>query len=164
MKKFVMIAAIVAVTAWAGTADAALGVSLLYDGSFYPGVGINFQPNGWVIDVVGDFQSIDGAGTFFGAIVNLDKIADPTADVSGLWGVTGNVGIASPDVGDGRTDLGAGVFIGGNAHLGSENFHLTGHCGVRVDLIGSQGPFDSRTDFGTFANLVFRWTGIMGGQ
>ncbi len=165
MKKLVMIVAVLAATAMAGTANAAVGISLELNDRFTPAVGINFQPSGWVIDVLAQFESVDTDHTAFGAGVRLDKLMDATADISGLWGLCADVLMTSPDAdnADSYTDFGVGAYIGGNAHIGSPNFHLVGHCGVKVNLEGKRFENDeSATNFGTFANLMFRWTGVLG--
>ncbi len=165
MKKLVIAIAALALIATTGTAHAAIGISAEFDGNFTPAVGINFQPSGWIIDVLAQFESVDTDHTAFGAGVRLDKLMDPTADVTGLWGLRADVLMTSPegDNTDSFTDFGVGAYIGGNAHVGSENFHLVGHCGVKVNIEGKRFEADeSATNFGTFANLMFRWTGVLG--
>lgn len=165
MKKLGMVLAVLFIVAGASNAEAAVGVSLEYDGSFYPGIGINFTPNTWVVDVLGRFYSVDGGGTEFGGAVRVDKLMDPTAPATGLWGLSADVLITSPDVGDSWTDFSLGGHIGASGHI-NDHFHIVGHAGVKVYLFGAAQfvDDDSRTDFGTYANLMFRWTGVFGGE
>lgn len=163
MKKLVLIVAVLVAAAWAGSANAAVGISMEFDGSFRPAVGINLQPSGWVLDLLASFGSVEKTYTQFGVGARLDKMMDAEADVTGLWGLCADVLITSPEVGDSYNDIAVGAYIGGNAHVGSDRFHLVGHTGVKVNLSGARvSGGDSSTNFGTFANLMFRWTGVFG--
>lgn len=164
MKKFAIAVAALALIATAGTAHAGMGGTMEFDGSFDPRIGINFGNAGSTIDLLAGFQSVDGVGTAITLGGRFEKLMTGGGNASPLFGVLADVAIGSPDEGDSFTDFAFGAFIGGRVEV-VEDFSLAGHMGLQAMMFGKRFDGDeSSTDFGTFANLVVRYTGLWGAK
>ncbi len=162
MKKFALAVAALALLATAGTAQAAVGVTSEFDGWVDPRIGINFGGNGTTIDILGGFNSVDGVGSIVSIGGRFERLMSGGGNASPLFGLCADVDLGSPDEGDSYTDLSFGGFIGGRVEI-VEDFSIAGHMGLKVAMNGERFEGDeSTTDFGTFANLAFRWTGLWG--
>jgi hypothetical protein len=162
MKKFAIAMAALALLATAGTAQAGVGFTSEFDGWVDPRIGINFGGNGTTIDLLGGFWSYDSEYTLIALGGRFEKLMSGGGNASPLFGLCADVELGSPDEGDSWTDLSFGGFLGGRVEI-VEDFSLAGHMGVKVMMEGERFEGDeSTTNFGTFANLTFRWTGLFG--
>lgn len=164
MKKFVIALAALALVATASTAHAGMGATLEYDGSFDPRIGINFGGNGTTIDLLGGFNSIDGLGSEIIVGGRFERAMSGSGNAVPVIGLCADVKLGSPDDDelDSYTDILFGGFLGGRVEI-VENFSVAGHMGVKVAMFGERFENDeSSTNFGTFANIALRFTGLWG--
>jgi len=164
MKKFAIAVATLALLASAGTAHAAMGATMVFDGSFDPRIGINFGGEGTTIDLLAGFNSIDGLGSeiILGGI--FEKAMAGSGNAVPLFGLCADVLLGSPDNDnlDSYTDIRFGGFLGGRVEI-VEDFSIAGHMGLKVGMMGERFEGDdSSTNFGTFANVAIRYTGLWG--
>ena len=164
MKKFAIAVAALALLATAGKAHAGMGGTMEFDGSFDPRIGINFGSNGTTIDLLAGFRSIDGGNTDIMLGGRFEKLMSGGGNASPLFGLLADVDLGSPDEGDSWTDIALGAFIGGRVDI-VEDFSIAGHMGAAVSLIGKRFEGgESATNFGTFANVAVRYTGLWGSK
>lgn len=173
MKKFVIALAALALVATAGTAHAGMGVTSEFDGWVDPRIGINFGNNDMTIDLLGGFWSVDQSYTEIMIGGRLEKAMTGGGNAMPVFGICADFDMTSLDDAvvndaegekDSYTDFAVGGFLGGRVEI-VEDFSIAGHMGLKVYINGKRyEEGDSTTDFGTFANLVFRWTGLWGGK
>lgn len=164
MKKFAIAVAAIALLATAGTANAGMGGTMEFDGSFDPRIGINFGGNGTTIDLLAGFVSVDGEGSVISIGGRFERLMSGGGNASPLFGLCADLDLGSPDAGDGWTDIAFGGFLGGRVEI-VEDFSIAAHMGVKVAMIGERNDFDeSSTDLGTFVNVAIRLTNLWGSK
>ncbi len=173
MKKFAIAVAALAFLATAGTAHAGMGVTSEFDGWVDPRIGINFGGNGTTIDILAGFWSVDTDHMTISLGGRFEKAMTGGGNAVPVFGLLADFDMTSLDdavvndaIGekDSYTDFTVGGFLGGRVEI-VEDFSIAGHMGVAAVINGKRfEDVDGTTNFGTFANLTFRWTGLWGSK
>jgi hypothetical protein len=110
------------------------------------------------------FNSIDGLGSEILVGGRFEKAMAGSGNAVPVFGLCADVLLGSPDADnlDSYTDILFGGFLGGRVEV-VENFSIAGHMGLKVGMVGERFENDeSSTNFGTFANIAIRYTGLWG--